>query len=273
MNLNDIIDRTQQFLGSRPLAVYLAIKLRNQCRGIIKYYLNSGSNHLKNGEAWLARQAASNSFIFIDVGANVGNWTHFFREAASGNVKGLLFEPSQQAVEKLRQRFQQVDEIEILEYAVSDEVGEMYFYEEPNAGETSSLVASFSHSTAAKKIVQLTTIDIEVEKRNWEYIDFLKIDAEGYDFHVLRGASNLLCQERIGIIQFEYNSPWALVGSTLGSALRFLNSFGYKIFLLKETGLFELRYEIYGEYFEYSNFVAIAPNRQTYFQAFVRGYI
>ena len=39
-------------------------------------------------------------------------------------------------------------------------------------------------------------------------ITLLKVDTEGHDLSVLRGASSMLNQGVIGIVQFEYNWRW-----------------------------------------------------------------
>ncbi len=266
MNIFEIADFSQRILIKSPWAVRLAILLRNQCRCVIKYYLNEGS-----GELWLAKILAPKCFTFIDVGANVGNWTNLFMESISENSRGLLFETSDYAIEKLKQRFKEVNGIEIIQAAVLDSPGNMFFYEEPIAGETSSLVANFSEADAVKKLVRVTTLDAEVEKHQLEHIDFLKIDTEGYNLHVLLGASKLLAHNKINVIQFEYNNPWALTGSTLPAAFQLLESFGYKVLLLKNTSLFELNYKRYGEYFDSSKFIAVSPHSLKVLEAFIKG--
>lgn len=85
----------------------------------------------------------------------------------------------------------------------------------------------------------------------------LKIDAEGYDLHVLLGARGLLESRRIGVVQFEYNAPWARAGSTLSFAFQLLRGAGYRVFLLKAGGLYRFEPDRVGEYFHYSNFVAL----------------
>jgi hypothetical protein len=161
--------------------------------------------------------------------------------------------------------------VTIVEAAVSDSLGNAQFFEEPEAGKTSSLLAGFSAFGARGKPVRVTTLDAEADSHDFGYVDFLKVDAEGFDLHVLRGAANLLSSRRIGIVQFEYNAPWARAGSTLAAAYALLESSGYKVFLLKPTGLFELNYNLYGEYFSYSNFVAIAPEWLSSLRAHIRG--
>jgi len=50
-----------------------------------------------------------------------------------------------------------------------------------------------------------------------------------------------------------------MAGSTLGGAISLLISHQYKVYILKGDGLYEFDYDHYGEYFGYSNFVALAP--------------
>jgi len=87
--------------------------------------------------------------------------------------------------------------------------------------------------------------DAELAARGWACIDILKIDAEGFDLHVLKGAASTLRERRVGIVQFEYNAPWAAAGSTLAHAREFLNACGYQIMLLKGDGLYFPRYDLY----------------------------
>ena len=64
----------------------------------------------------------------------------------------------------------------------------MSFWEEvdqPRHG--SSLCKDIASPTAQEKLVSINTIDDEVRQLGYIYVDFLKIDAEGYDFKVLEG--------------------------------------------------------------------------------------
>lgn len=147
------------------------------------------------------------------------------------------------------------------------------FLKSPKAVKLLLFDSKFSSSKAIKRVVVTTTLDIEAKRHQLTHIDFLKIDTEGYDFHVLRGSTGLLSGQKIGVIQFEYNAPWAVAGSTLRSAFDLLESFGYQVFLLKFSGLYKLNYDVYGEYLEYSNFVAVSPNRLTDLQPYLKGEI
>jgi FkbM family methyltransferase len=269
MNLANLLDNIHQKLARSSLVVKIALKIQNQCRSIIKYYLGESKYLDKNGEGWLAQKIAPHSSTFIDVGANLGEWTQIFYNNMSNPKIGLLFDPSPLAFKQLQNKFNNISEIELINAAVSDISGEMSFYENPDSFDKSSLVGDRHNPNLIETKVKVTTLDIEIEQRQIPYIDFLKIDAEGYDFQVMRGAKNRLSTQSIGIIQFEYIGAWAEASSTLIAALNFLKSYDYQVFLLKSSGLYEFDYSLYKEYCTYSNFVAVSPKKKELIQSFI----
>lgn len=157
---------------------------------------------------------------------------------------------------KLRRSFAEINQLEILEAAVADKPGFLPFFEEADAGETSSLIGAVS-SAANCRQVPITTIDREVSKRDWPRVDYLKIDAEGYDFLVLQGARELLSKGMIQVGQFEYGEGWRHAGSTLTYALKWLSEFGYECYLMTSKGVLAPNPERFREYFRYSNYIFI----------------
>jgi FkbM family methyltransferase len=226
---------------------------------VIQYHLGEVSRPELNGEAQLINLVGPNTSTFVDVGANVGNWAELFLGACNPNVRGLLIDASSSAVAGLHDRFKDRPGLNIIHAAVSDLAGESEFYEESEAGETSSLQRSASRPGAQARRVRVTTVDQEAADARFEYVGMLKIDVEGYDFHVLRGTKHLLKRGAVGLVQFEYNRPWASAGSTLSAAMSYLNGFGYQVYLLRSTGLHKLDYDRFGEFFSYANFVAVSP--------------
>ena len=79
--------------------------------------------------------------------------------------------------------------------------------------------------------VSCTTLD-EFSKINFvDKIDVLKIDTEGYDLLVLRGAQKMLLAGTISFIYIEFNSILEKVGTTGGALLpvaEFLVPFGFR---------------------------------------------
>ncbi|GAB4369372.1 MAG: FkbM family methyltransferase [Elainellaceae cyanobacterium] len=268
-NLNSI----QRNLSKSKAVVNFAIKLRNQLNMIIGYYLGESCDHKLNGEEPLIKTLAPHCKTFVDVGANIGDWTELFLNYCPNECKGLLFEPGATAFKKITEKFSQVTNIKIIPMAVGNETGLIDFFEEPNAGITSSIVKDFASSNSALVRVQITKLDDELVTYGWDYVDYLKIDTEGFDYHVLLGAASFLSQRKLGFIQFEYNKPWANASATLLGALNFLKTYGYVCYLIRSDGLYELNYSLYQEYFRYSNFLAVSLEKRCLIKPLVRGKI
>ncbi len=59
-------------------------------------------------------------------------------------------------------------------------------------------------SVAKTEDVVVTTADDYAAVHQISHVDLLKVDAEGHELHVLRGAERLLAEERVGLVQFEF---------------------------------------------------------------------
>jgi FkbM family methyltransferase len=247
----------QRLTGRTPWMLRLAVLVRNQCQCAIGAAFTDGNTISDHGEEALIDALGTRTHVIIDVGANVGDWTAEILRRAPG-CRAVLFDASQSAVTALRKRFPN-ENVEVAWMGLSDAPGELEFFEEPGAGKTSSFTSGFARPDAIRTTVRVSTVSQQVDERGIETVDVLKIDAEGYDMRVLRGATPLLAANRIGVVQFEYNEPWALAGGTLGEAVSLLRRCGYRVFALKSAGLFPFDYRRYGEFFRYSNFVAVSP--------------
>ncbi len=269
MSFSAFLDRWHQRFGRSRVCAELALKARNQASAVLKYRLGASHDPNINGERWLIERVAPRNSRFVDVGANVGEWAALWTAADRDVRFGLLLDASQAACNAARNRFRAMTQIEVVCAGISDRAGSATFYEVPGAGELSSFVPCAADAVPTERPV--TTLDVELEKRSIDTLDFLKIDVEGYDLHVMRGVSSHLARQSIDVIQFEYNAAWAVAGSTLAAAHRYLRGFGYSAFLLNGQGLWRLDYEKYGEFFSYSNFVALSPHVAPRLAPHIRG--
>lgn len=255
-----IADRVQRVAARSRLVVRFAILIRNQARCVIKYHLAESPDVNETGEVWLREAVASASTRFVDVGANVGDWIGGIATLkGESRFEALVFEPSENAAARLKARFVNDPRMSVIEAAAGDSEGTLSFLEEPDAGRGSTLVPGLGNLRGAARDVRVRTLDSALDERGWDTVDVVKIDAEGYDARVIRGASRLLERGGAGVVQFEYNRAWQLAGDTLFGTLTFLEKRGYATYLLKRDGLYVLDYARYEEYFEYSNFVALNP--------------
>jgi hypothetical protein len=115
------------------------------------------------------------------------------------------------------------------------------------------------------------TIDEQLDRLEVEHVDLLKIDAEGFDLHVLRGARASLSAGRIDAVQFEYNTPWALAGATLAAAHALLSECDLELYALRDGELRTVDPIRIGELFTYANYVGLGPSARARLGGFVRG--
>lgn len=124
--------------------------------------------------------------------------------------------------------------------------------------ETSSLVGAVTNHESVICPTQVRRLDKVLLEQGMNQVDFLKIDAEGFNSRVLKGAGGLISGKAIKTIQFEYNTMWAAAGSTLTETMAWLAHCGYKVFLLRSDGLHKLDLTVFGEFYRYSNFLAVS---------------
>jgi FkbM family methyltransferase len=140
--------------------------------------------------------------------------------------------------------------------ALGETPGEAEFFEEPTPTETSSLAAGLSRPGARRRRVPVSTLDAELARAGWPAVDWVKIDAEGFDLAVIRGAAQSLAAGRIRFLQFEYNTSWALGGFSLGEALQRLAAAGYTCRLVRGDGLHRVDYPRWRDFFGFAIFLA-----------------
>ena len=99
------LERLHRVLGRSRVATRLAVLVRNQARAVVAHHLGADFNPETNGEALLARHVAPTATTFIDVGANVGDWSAMFIGHMTRPPRAMLFDPSEVVMKGLRRRF------------------------------------------------------------------------------------------------------------------------------------------------------------------------
>ncbi len=230
-------------------------------RKMYTYARGDGQNDARtNGEYWLLERvlkASPGPQVLLDVGANKGDWTAQALKLAhsSKDVHVHAFEPSRATRSMLVSRFAESSVVTVQPYALSEKVGEATFYSNEDGAGTNSLSPS---SGLNAEVVKLITIDRFLQQSGIETVSMIKIDTEGFDLLVLRGADKSLHDGRIEIVQFEYNWRWLLNHASLRDVFDLISGTPYRLGkLVGETMEFyeEWHFEL-DRYFE-NNYVLV----------------
>ena len=222
-----------------------------------------------NGESalqrWILRFSQAGEQIHVaDVGANVGRWSESMLAAAAkaGRETDLrlhAFEPDSGAFARLAAALDGTS-ASLSRKALSDRPGTSPFYVVAPAVGTNSLYPVPGANQAAPEEVVMTTLDSYAEQSGIACFALVKIDAEGHDLAVLRGARALLAEHRIAVAQFEYNHRWVLARFFLRDAFEFLLALGYRVGKLTPRGVeFYPGWEADLETFVEGNYLACDP--------------
>ena len=85
--------------------------------------------------------------------------------------------------------------------------------------------------------MELLTLDCFLERESIDEVDFVKIDTEGHDYSVIKGAERTLKSGRIKALQFEYNWRWIGQRSFLKDVFAFIEEMNYRIGRVTPEGI------------------------------------
>jgi FkbM family methyltransferase len=131
--------------------------------------------------------------IIFDVGANVGQSAAKFRRRFAG-ADIHCFEPSAQSVARIQAR--RLKRVQVHQIALGSAIATARLAEGHDP-------AIFHLSDEGGAEVAVETLDSFCSKLGITRIDFLKIDTEGHDLEVLKGAAAMLSAGQIAAVQVE----------------------------------------------------------------------
>ena len=149
---------------------------------------------------------AREDFVAIDVGAQTGCFTLLAKYFPKS--KWYAFEPIEEAANLLRSHLciNQVNNAVVANIALSDKAGkgELKLPLEDHWGLTTLGANPQRYKNYVIREVNCIDLDSFVISNNIEKVDFIKIDTEGFEFFILKGAENTLLKDK-PIILMECN--------------------------------------------------------------------
>jgi FkbM family methyltransferase len=224
-----------------------------------------------NGESslqrWVLALSPPGQAVHVaDVGANVGRWSRSMLAAArgAGRLPDLdlhAFEPSRYTFARLSEALAG-ESVSLNQVALCDRSGTSTLHVvAPGAGTNSLHRPLGVPADAATEQVPTITLDAYAAQAGLEHVTLVKIDTEGHDLTVLRGARGLFTDHRISVAQFEYNHRWVYARSFLCDAFELLEPLGYRLGKLTPRGVeFYPHWDADLESFVEGNYVACASD-------------
>jgi len=189
----------------------------------------------------LSRSLLRPGDVVLDVGANVGLWAMGAARLTGAHGRVVAFEPVPATVYRLRRNIQANRvHVEVEQVALHDASGPLTIFGATH-GNSGGAGLLRRNGVDRPLTVQGTRLDDYVIEKGIRGIDFLKIDVEGAESIVLRGAGSLLEEPGAPIVLFEVN-PEASQGLGLAhdAAARVLVAAGYRLYQPTDDGLREM---------------------------------
>lgn len=197
--------------------------------------------------ALLSAQAAGRPAVVIDVGANYGQWASALVATATqieAPLRLISFEPVPEIHSALETLFRSFPEsrnlsVSARRMALADrpQMARFSVMEEGSGTHHLQIDDRVFDNPRRTIEVEVSTIDILLAKERIEFVDLLKIDCEGFDPLVLKGALESLRESRIGAIQFEYNHRWTQSRHFLYDIFQLIADLPYALSKITPTGL------------------------------------
>ena len=195
----------------------------------------------ENYEAELAflERALSPGKTFVDVGANLGIYALVASKIVGSSGRVIAFEPSQQSLFVLNENVAMNDltNVQIYPTAISEKAGRAFLYHGPVPAQNS--LGRDPRQPPDGEEVMTQTLDNALSEASVERVDVIKMDVEGAEELVVRGANKVVTAYRPTII-FEINEEAsARLGLSPRGAWDLLQRLGYKFFSVRGNTVHE----------------------------------
>jgi FkbM family methyltransferase len=226
-----------------------------------------GDNIGSSGETAILKNIANfykgnRSAVIFDIGANTGAYTAELISAFGSGASIYSFEPEAAAYGKLLVNAKPFSNVKTYGIGFGENPGKVPIYSDGSGSTIASIFrrrmlhlgvdAKLSHE------ITLARLDDFCRENGIYHIDFMKIDVEGAELSVLKGAAGLLKSAAIDIIQFEFG-PFDTASKTFFQDFFYLLSPDFRLYRILKDGTIEIeRYDESMEIFLTTNYLAVS---------------
>lgn len=157
--------------------------------------------------------ALRNGCVAVDVGANNGNWTEDLLSLVS--VKRVLaIEPDPRISSGLLSKFERSSCVTVLATAIGSTQGTLPFYqmEDPSMNSflapTPEALSQYGRAAFENSVVKISVEPLDSLTESLDLIDLLKIDVQGFESEVIKGASATLKRTKYLFLEVNFFSHY-----------------------------------------------------------------
>lgn len=177
--------------------------------------------------------------VFLDVGSNFGLYAVMGSLAVGKSGKVIAFEPTPDTIKQLNENLSlnNCTNVVVEPLAIGDSMGEVEFNQSTNGMDAwNSIVKLDELSESVMTTVPITTLDNYIDSHNVDpgNIKLIKIDVEGWEVPVIKGADRLLKNHSpILLVEFTDSNAKA-AGYSCQELYKRIEELGYNWYELKE---------------------------------------
>jgi FkbM family methyltransferase len=228
-----------------------------------------GHNTYSSGEEYVINSLLKEALkkeplVIFDVGANIGDYAKMLRSRFS-DAEIYCFEPRTETFNRLVSNTKGLN-IHFNNVAVGSSNGILELFKGSNDTDATMVTAykdtlsdvfTFAGEPTESMTCEMISLDDFCKNNNVSEIDFLKIDVEGHELEVLKGASKMIIENKINVIQFEFNEFNVFSRSFFYDYYKILPQ--YKFYrIMPKNELYPMgKYKSSLEIFRYQNILAV----------------
>lgn len=172
--------------------------------------------------------------VFVDIGANEGYFSILSSKIVGSTGRVLAVEPQSRLQPVMKTNFAENQAtVDLVPMALWDSVGQaaLNLASDINTGSTTLLTSKARFKK--QELVRTTTLDALLAHHGISKVRLLKIDAEGAEFPILRGADALFTERRVEVLSLDFH-PYHVAKEVPHQMDRWLRDRGYE---LSQTGV------------------------------------
>jgi FkbM family methyltransferase len=172
----------------------------------------------------------------LDIGANIGYYAKILSHLVGDNGKVYCFEPDLTNFKHLKKNVKNLPNVDISHKAVSSKTEKLKIYtsKELNVDHRTYKPAAYENAIE----IEAVSIDDFSKSCGHLFVDFIKIDIQGFEMQAIKGMENtLLSNPKIKIISEFWPHGLKEAGSSVSEYFAFLTHLGFKVELLEKNTL------------------------------------